>query len=190
MTIDLDDPVALMLAASAAFSRAGLKAAAYGGLAAGVYGEPRETRDADLAVESGSAETARDALAALGVQVVVTFDAVIFGGCIVSRVSLVGGGQLNTVDLVVPRSPRYSASVLARSVVGSLRGQSLRLVSAEDFILLKILSTRELDLIDARGVIEKRRPLLDEALLRDEVAQLAAEIRDHDVRGRDDVVLR
>ena len=56
MTIDLDDPVALMLAASSACERAGLEVAAYGGLAAGAYGEPRETRDADLAVTSVSAE--------------------------------------------------------------------------------------------------------------------------------------
>jgi hypothetical protein len=59
VTIDLDDPVALLLAASEAFERAGLDAAAYGGLAAGVYGEPRETRDADLAVAAVAAEAAR-----------------------------------------------------------------------------------------------------------------------------------
>ncbi len=105
MTIDLDDPVALMLAASAACEKAGLEVAAYGGLAAGVYGEPRETRDADLAVTS-------------------------------------------------------------------------------------VLSTRELDLKDARGVIEKRRPRLDERLLREELEALARELPDHAIRVRADEVLR
>ncbi len=190
MTIDLDDPVALMLAASEAFERAGLEAAAYGGLAAGVYGEPRETRDADLAVAAVSAEAARDALAALGVDVVVTFAGVTFGGCTISRVSLVGGGQLNTVDLVAPRSPRYAANMLSRAVVGSLRGQPLRLVSAEDFIILKVLATRELDLKDARGVIDKRRPRLDEDLMREELGQLMVEIPDHDIRERSCIVMR
>jgi len=41
MSIDLDDPVALMLAAAAALERSGGECAAYGGLALGMYGEPR-----------------------------------------------------------------------------------------------------------------------------------------------------
>ena len=43
MAIDLDDPIALMLAAAAALQRSGTECAAYGGLALGMYGEPRET---------------------------------------------------------------------------------------------------------------------------------------------------
>ena len=35
MAIDLDDPIALMLAASSAFARAGIEAAAHGGLTLG-----------------------------------------------------------------------------------------------------------------------------------------------------------
>ena len=69
MAIDLDDPVALMLAASAAFVGAGIEAAAYGGLTLGMYGEPRETRDADLAVVGVAADTARDALDVIGVLI-------------------------------------------------------------------------------------------------------------------------
>ncbi len=49
MSIDLNDPVAVLLAAFQALERAGVEAAAYGGLALAVYGEPRETKDADLA---------------------------------------------------------------------------------------------------------------------------------------------
>jgi hypothetical protein len=50
MSIDLNDPVAVLIAASQALERANIKAAAYGGLALAVYGQPRETKDADLAV--------------------------------------------------------------------------------------------------------------------------------------------
>ena len=42
-SIDLNDPVAVLVAASQALERANLEAAAYGGLALAVYGEPRET---------------------------------------------------------------------------------------------------------------------------------------------------
>jgi hypothetical protein len=123
------------LAASTALADAGVEAAAYGGLAAGVYGEPRETRDADLAVTGAAAEAARAPLATLGVPTIVAFADVTFGGCTISRISLVGGDTFNTVDLVTPRSRRYAAAVLARSVVGTLRGTALRIVSAEDFEL-------------------------------------------------------
>src|ERR1041384_3763545 len=123
MPIDLDDPIALMLAAAAAPARSGAECAAYGGLALGMYGEARETRDADFAVTAVNVERARLALAELGVDVVVAFSNIRFGGCDVSRLSLVGGAQVNTVDLVAPRSPRFAGNVFRRAVTGSLRGQ-------------------------------------------------------------------
>ncbi len=49
-TLDLTDPIALLLASHDALTAAGLVAATYGGLALAVYGVARETRDADLAV--------------------------------------------------------------------------------------------------------------------------------------------
>jgi hypothetical protein len=102
MSIDLDDPIALMLVAAAALERSGAECAAYRGLVLGMYGEPRETRDADFAVMGVDVERARLALAELGVDVVVAFSKVRFGGCDVSRLSPVGGSQVNTVDLVTP----------------------------------------------------------------------------------------
>src|SRR5688500_5903973 len=96
MTIDLDDPIALMLAAASALERSGAACAAYGGLTLGMYGEPRETRDADFAVTSIDVEQARLALAELGVSVAIAFSNVRFGGCDISRLSLVGGGRANT----------------------------------------------------------------------------------------------
>jgi hypothetical protein len=184
MAIDLDDPVALLLASAAAFARVGIEAAAYGGLTLGMYGEPRETRDADLAVVGVAADTAREALLSLGVTVVVAFTDVRFGGCTVTRLSLVGGGQLNTVDLVTPRSRRYAEAMMARALTGTLRGESIRVVSGEDFIILKTLATRARDLEDARSVVDKQGPRLDPRLMREEIETLATEIADHDIRER------
>ena len=184
MPIDLDDPIALMLAAAAALERSGAECAAYGGLALGMYGEPRETRDADFAVTGVDLERARLALGDLGVEVVIAFSSVRFGGCDVSRLSLVGGSQANTVDLVAPRSPRFAKDVFRRAVTGSLRGQVVQATSPEDFVILKVLATRERDLEDARSVIETQHTRLDLALIRTEIERLIEEIPDHDVRGR------
>jgi hypothetical protein len=184
MAIDLDDPIALMLAAAAALERSGAQCAAYGGLALAMYGEPRETRDADFAVTAVDVERARLALVDLGVDVVVAFSNVRFGGCDVSRLSLVGGTQVNTVDLVAPRSSRFAENVFRRAVAGTLRGDEIRATSPEDFVILKVLATRERDLEDARSVIETQRARLDETLIRTEIEHLIEEIPDHDIRGR------
>jgi hypothetical protein len=184
MPIDLDDPIALMLAATEAFGAAGLDAAAYGGLVLAMYGEARETRDADLAIATVDPEVARDALGRIGVTVVIAFRDVVFGGCAVTRLSLVDGGRLNTVALVRPRSTRYAAAVLERALHGSLRGRELRVCTPEDFVILKLLATRDRDLDDAKTVLEQQRDRLDLALVAREIALLSNEIPQHDVRAR------
>jgi hypothetical protein len=182
--IDLDDPVALMLAASAAFDRAGIEAAADGGLAVAMYCEPRETRDADLAVAAITATRGRDCLASTGITVVITLDEMRFGGCDLTRLSLVAGGTLNTVDLVAPRSARYATAMLGRRVRGTLRGQELAVVAPEDLVILKVLATRDRDLEDARSVLDKLGDRLDRPLVHHELELLADEVQDHPVRER------
>ena len=187
MSIDLNDPVAVLLAAFQALERAGVEAAAYGGLALAVYGEPRETKDADLAVAGGvSAAQGEAALRAAGFDVILAFDRMRFGGQLVSRLTLIGGaaGSLNTADLVEPRSSRYAHEVLARSLTGSLRQEPLRVVSPEDFVVLKILATRERDLEDAVTVVRSLATRIDMKLIERELEALAIEISDHDLMGR------
>ena len=103
-----------------------------------------------------------------------------------SRLTLIGGvaGSLNTADLVEPRSSRYAHEVLARSLNGSLRQQPVRVVSPEDFIVLKILATRERDLEDAITVVRSLANDIDMDLIERELEALAIEIPDHDVMGR------
>jgi hypothetical protein len=184
MKLDLDDPIAVLLAAVDAFRAHALPAAAYGGLALAAYGEPRETKDADLAVASVGAETARDALVAAGLDASLTFNRVTFGGNFISRITLLPGDEatgLNTVDLVEPRSPRFARDAVERSIEGTLRGQSLHVLTPEDFILFKALSTRERDLEDAATVMRSLTERLDSELIDVEASRLAKEIADHDV---------
>ncbi len=182
--IDLDDPIALLLATVTELTKAGLEHAVYGGLALAMYGEPRETKDADVAVAHVSLAAAQAALSRIGATVVPAFDSVPFGGLRISRLSLLGAGKLNTVDLVTPTSPGYAARVQARVLRGRLEGQELRVVSPEDFVVLKILSTREHDLQDARSVMMSLGTKLDRAVIIDEIRALAAELPAHDVVAR------
>lgn len=185
MTIlNVADPIALLIASHDALTAAGLRSAVYGGLALAAYGTPRETRDADLAITNFGGDEALAALLASGLDVSISFRNIRFGGNAVTRIAVIGGDELNTLDLVTPRSARFASAVIERSVSASLRGHSLHVVTPEDFVLLKLLSTRARDLEDASAVLATLGDRVDRVALADEVEALAAELTDHDVRGR------
>jgi len=185
--LDLADPTTATLAIAQALDAVGLRTAVYGGLALAAYGEPRETKDADFAVASVSAEIAISALAGAGLAPSLSFEHVRFGGNTITRFALFGSEGIegfNVVDFVEPRSKRYAEAVLGRSLRGELRGQEVTIVSPEDFVLLKVLSTRERDLDDAASVVRALAARLDLGLLEREAADLSQELADHDVTGR------
>jgi hypothetical protein len=184
--INLNDPTAVLLATLQALERANLKSAVCGGLALAVYGEPRETKDADLAIAGVATTEAAMALEQFGLDVLLAFDRVKFGGLFVSRITLFRGlgGSLNVADLIEPCSMRYAQQVLARAITGPLRGHEVPVVSAEDLVLLKILATRERDLTDASSVLTHFRGNLDLIYIECEVERLSIEVPDHDVAGR------
>ena len=183
-SIDLSDPVTVLLAATSALKNSQLETAAYGGLALAVYGEARETKDADLAVAGIETSQAEDALRGQGFDVILAFDRMKFGGQFVSRLTLVGQGSTNTVDLVEARSRDYADRVLTRAIVGELRGQTVRVVAPEDFVILKVLATRDRDLEDAASVIRTVGAALDLKLVIGEIQSLESEIEDHDIADR------
>ena len=185
--MDLNDPTTVALLAADAFEAAGYEYALYGGLLTAAYGEPRETRDADLAIIDVSAAHARQALAAGGVRTLIAFENVTFGGLILSRLTLLATRSdtgLNTIDLVRPRSPRYADLAVKRAAGSLLRDRPARVLTVEDFIIFKVLSTRDRDLEDARAALRRCGAVLDKNDLESEIADLATELSDVDVRGR------
>lgn len=185
--MDLSDPTTATLLAARAILASGQQGAVYGGLALAVWGEPRETRDADFAVSLADLDGIIGSLAAAGMQPNVSFRSVVFGGNAITRVQILGPGDIpgfNVVDFVEPRSPRYAAEVLGRAIEGSVRGERIRIVSPEDFVVLKVLSTRDRDLEDAASVIRKLRDRLDLELIARELDSLRGEIPDHPSESR------
>lgn len=185
--MNLDDPTAVALLAAEALGRARIEHALYGGLLLAAYGAARETRDADLAVAGASATEAARSLEASGVRTLVAFERTSFGGLWVTRITLLGGTEaagFNTLDLVEPRSIEYAHRALARALVSTLRGQTIRLLTPEDFVVFKILSTREQDLIDAGSVLASLAADVDRARIESEVAALARTTADHPIAER------
>jgi hypothetical protein len=185
--MDLNDPTTVALLAAETLAALGREHALYGGLLTAVYGDPRETRDADMAVVDVSAAEMAGALRAAGIRADVAFENVIFGGLSLSRVTLLGAPGdtgLNTVDLVVPRSARYASLAVRRAVESTVRGAAIRLLALEDFIVFKVLSTRDRDLEDARAAAHRSRAALDLPLVDDEIAMLTTELPSVDVAER------
>jgi Aminoglycoside-2''-adenylyltransferase len=182
--LDLDDPIAVLLGAIEALRGAGLEAAVYGGLALAVYGEPRETRDADLVMVDLAGPQLAEALERAGIAATLAFDQIRFGGNLVSRVTLLGGDAVNTVDLVRSRSTGYNERAWSRAMEGELRGQIVRVLAPEDFVIFKLASTRERDLEDAATVLRRAGTEVDRAILADEVVALDAELPDAGIAAR------
>lgn len=160
--MDLADPVAVALAVADALRDEGVPHALYGGLVLAAYGQARETKDADVAVVRADARAVAAALdRRLGLRTLLAFERTRFGGLIVSRVTLVEGDELNTLDLVEPVDPDFAERALARALPSSLRGRAIRVVTPEDFVLFKALSTRDLDLADAASVVRGLGAQLD-----------------------------
>jgi hypothetical protein len=182
--LDLGDAIELLHAAAGALAHGQLRAATCGALALAAYGDPRETRDADFAVAGVTADRAARALAEAGLEVAIEFAAIRFGGNLVSRIAVSTRAGLSSVDLVTPRSCELAERLVDRAVRAELRGREVAVVSPEDFVILKVLSTRARDLEDARSVLAVRGGELDLRLVAGELDRAAREVGDHDVAGR------
>lgn len=183
--MDLTDPTAVALDVAEAFGREEIPCALYGGLLLAAYGHARETKDVDLAVVRADATGSASFLAShLGLHCSIAFDRRLFGGLEISRITLIEGDELNTLDLVEPQDADYAARSLARAPVSTLRKREIRVLSPEDFVIFKLLSTRELDLEDAASVLRALGPRLDTGLLAREVDTAAERLRAHPVRER------
>jgi hypothetical protein len=183
--MNLDDPIALALAIAEALQGRGVPHALYGGLLLAAYGEARETRDVDIAVaHSDVASVVRLLEEETGIQSIVAFDRRTFGGLLISRITLVEGDDLNTLDLVEPRDPAYAERALGRAIESSLRDRPIRVLTAEDFVLFKLLSTRARDLEDAESVTGSLGADLERERIEIEVERLAGTTPEHDIAAR------
>ncbi|MGI9430982.1 MAG: nucleotidyltransferase [Myxococcota bacterium] len=172
--MDLADPVAVALAVADCLRAEALPHALYGGLLLAAYGDARETKDVDLAVVNPDPGAVAGLLdRRLGLRTVLAFERQAFGGVVVSRVTLVEGEELNTLDLVEPADSAYAVRAMDRAIDSTLRDRPIRVLSPEDFVLFKLLSSRERDLEDARSVVRALGSELDEAVVDEEVRALA-----------------
>jgi len=142
-----------------------------GGIALQRWGQPRFTRDVDLTVllpPGREEEALRDLIAVFPPRLK---DAVAFA--VEHRVLPIDvpGGSEADVSLGLPG---YEEEVIARAVTYALGdGREVKLCSAEDLVIHKILAGRPQDMLDVEGIVARQARTLDVAYVRQWLGELS-----------------
>jgi len=141
-----------------------------GGMANAIWGVPRATLDVDVTVWTGSSDPT--ALIALfdGPFRIRPADPVSF--VLDTRVLPVETLEGVRVDVVLGLLP-FEEEAIRRSVLREVGDWHARFCTAEDLVLLKILSERPRDLDDVRAIIGRQAAFLDRAYLDPRVRELS-----------------
>jgi len=152
-----------------------------GGIANIVWGEPRATLDIDVTVlvEAGGMAAFID-LARAEYRVLVEHPLEFIRD---TRVLPVEDRTGVRVDLVFGLLP-FEEEAVRRAVGVEIAGRSVRVCTAEDLILMKIISDRPRDVADARAIAERRRESLDRDYLEPRIVEMARLLE------RDDILTR
>ena len=141
-----------------------------GGIANAVWGEPRATLDIDVTIWVDEDET----------DTVVSILSSSFRSLIVDHISFIQETNVLPlesedgvrVDLIFGKLP-YEQEAISRSVEVAIENVPVRFCTPEDLILHKIISDREKDIDDARGVAIRRMGSLDITYLEPRIRELS-----------------
>lgn len=190
----IDDPSVLLIQTAQALRQAEIPVALYGGLANAAYGTPRETRDVDYVSQGLFIPKALECLEARYPDALRQFEREPFGGLYMTRITILDreetGGESrlahNLVDFLEPMDPDYTERLMGRVIQADFLANPIEVISPEDFVIVKVLSTRDRDLEDAVGVLDRPENdgKLDYALIENEITALDQSIAHHPVRER------
>jgi predicted nucleotidyltransferase len=150
-----------------------------GGLANAIWGEARATVDVDVTVwveEPATAEVVDYLTSAFRTLTAEPVDFV--RKTRVLPLESADGVRMDVIFGVLP----FEKAAIERAVAIAVEGRSVRVCTAEDLLLMKIVSNRERDQADAKAVILRRGAELDLGYLEPRIRELAA------LLARDDVV--
>lgn len=166
------------------FDRLGLPYAIMGGIAVRAHGIPRPTYDVDftLAVDRDQLGMIFSAITDRGYSVPEQYtrgwvDSV--GGMPLVKVRMFLDGRAVDADIFIAETD-FQREVIERHISVDVEGRSVKLVSAEDLILFKLIASRPRDLIDIQDVMFTQGEL-DEPYLRRWAGPLGIEAKLNEV---------
>lgn len=140
-----------------------------GGLAVAMWGEPRATLDVDISVWIEPEQFERS-ITAIAARFRTIENPLEFARR--SRVVPIMTSQGVRGDIVLAQLPA-ERELLDRARPKLVGGMTIRIASAEDLILMKLMSERPKDLEDARRLIRRFRATLDRGYLAPKLRELA-----------------
>mgnify|MGYP006275591705 CR=1 FL=1 len=162
------------------FERLGLPYAIMGGIAVRAHGIPRPTYDVDftLAVPRERLGELFAAIADRGYTVPEQYsrgwmDTV--GSMPLIKVKLFLDGRVIDADIFIAETP-FQREVVERRIDAEVEGRIVKLVSAEDLLLFKLVASRPRDLIDVQDILFTQGAL-DEPYLRRWAGPLGVEAK-------------
>ncbi len=162
----MSDPRSVFLAAVEAAESGPFPYMLYGGLAAGLWGEPRYTEDVDIVLFIPERDALRFLRAAAKAGFAVDESLAIQQLQVSGWARLPLGGEKSPwhLDITLGDSP-FDRSALARRRQVTLFGKQAWVASPEDVVIYKLVSGRDRDLMDVRQ-IGLRQKSLDASYLR------------------------
>jgi len=144
-----------------------------GGIAAGIWGDPRDTKDADFVVVLTPNQVGPLLRRARGIGFAIEEEIILMNLQISGVARLLF--QDRFVDFIVGET-EFDRSALARRVRVSLYDREVWVASPEDLILYKLVALRELDIADIRRILIRQGRRLDFAYLETWTNELAEKI--------------
>jgi len=149
-----------------------------GGMANAVWGEPRATLDIDVTVWVAEEEISEVVSLLTGVYQPRISDPAAF--IEETRILPLHSEAGVAIDVVFGTLP-FEQQAIARSVEVPVAGTPVQFCTPEDLILHKIISERERDLQDARGIALRRLKLLDLTYLEPRILELSDALERPDI---------
>lgn len=153
-----------------------------GGIATMHWGEPRATLDVDVSVLVPDAELSMFVLR-LPSNLVVRAPQPVLGFIRRTRVLPLRHASGVDIDLVFAVLP-FEEEALERAIEVPIEGSFVRMASAEDLVLMKIISERSKDRGDVATILSRRWHELDHAYLEPRVIELSHLMEDPSILDR------
>jgi hypothetical protein len=152
-----------------------------GGIANAIWGEPRATIDVDVSVSVGEDNLAT-VIRAIGDQLrpAVANPLAFVQQTRVLPLDSADGVRIDVIFALLP----FEVDAIRRAQEVSIAGRTVRVVTAEDLVLMKIISDRPRDIADAEAIVRRRARELDRLYLEPRIGELSAALENPDIVGR------
>lgn len=159
----------------------GIKYMVIGGIANAKWGNPRVTLDIDITIWI-SDDKIKNLLSVLKKDYTILVDKPL-EFISETRVLPIKNNRDQRIDLIFGSLP-FEENAISRAVKGKIGNTTIKFCTAEDLILLKIISERDKDIEDVRGILKFQKTNLDYDYLEPRITELTTLLENPDIKQK------